>query len=464
MRSLLVAALSAAMVSSAAAQDYSAKCGPGSKCPDEAPCCSPYGQCGTGAYCLGGCDPRYSNSIQSCVPGPTCQDKTLKLSSLDSILSNEKYLGDPTKADWVSSGEPKEFGGNILLTMPQDSPGTLLASTDYVWYGKVSARLKTSRGKGVVTAFILLSDVQDEIDFEFVGKDLTTAQTNYYFQGARNYDNGGMSETSNTNENFHTYEIDWTPEQVTWSVDGDEVRTLKKSETRNKTTNNYDYPQTPARVQLSLWPGGDPGNAEGTREWAGGEIDWSAQDIQDYGYYYAEFSDVTIQCYDPPSTAKKSGSKSYVYDKTPFYESDVSITNKQTIIKSLLGSGTNMSADYEKEEPSASASASASDKPKSKPKQTPPSVPGGITSGNPGGSNADSAKDIDSGSGSGASGGSGSSASASGVGAEATGGAGFSQGQPSDQNAPNNAPAQSERIMQGSLFAGLVAVAGMLLL
>jgi beta-glucanase (GH16 family) len=52
-----------------------------------------------------------------------------------------------------------------------------------MWYGKTTAKLKTSRGKGVVTAFILLSDVKDEIDFEFIGADLDTAQTNFYFQG-----------------------------------------------------------------------------------------------------------------------------------------------------------------------------------------------------------------------------------------------------------------------------------------
>ena len=43
--------------------------------------------------------------------------------------------------------------------------------------------MKTSRGAGVVSAFVLFSDVQDEIDFEFVGTDLNTAQSNFYWQG-----------------------------------------------------------------------------------------------------------------------------------------------------------------------------------------------------------------------------------------------------------------------------------------
>lgn len=70
--------------------------------------------------------------------------------------------------------------------MAPGTVGTVIASTSYVWYGKISATLKTSYGKGVVSAFILLSDMKDEIDYEWVGVDLHTTQTNYYFQGIPN--------------------------------------------------------------------------------------------------------------------------------------------------------------------------------------------------------------------------------------------------------------------------------------
>jgi hypothetical protein len=105
------------------------------------------------------------------------------MNSMDRIVSVNKYLGDASTADWVYQGEPHEFKGNIILTMPPRSVGTVLASAAYMWYGSVKAKLKTSIGRGVVTAFILFSDVKDEIDYEFVGVDLETAQTNYYFQG-----------------------------------------------------------------------------------------------------------------------------------------------------------------------------------------------------------------------------------------------------------------------------------------
>ena len=105
---------------------------------------------------------------------------------MDRLVSNTKYLGDSSKADFVYSGEPLIYNNQVLLTMPANSVGTLLASTVYMWYGKTTAKLTTSGGQGVVTAFILLGDTKDEIDFEFVGYDLAQAQTNYYFQGFLN--------------------------------------------------------------------------------------------------------------------------------------------------------------------------------------------------------------------------------------------------------------------------------------
>src|ERR1700712_2353961 len=148
--------------------------------------CLEYGQCGVGAYCLGGCDPRSSFSLNSCTPAPVCESKTYTFPNLASIAPNDKYLGDASTADWVSSGNPVQYGTDVLLTMAPSTVGTLLASTSYMWYGNVQVKFKTSRGQGVVTAFILLSDVKDEIDYEFVGVDLTTAQTNYYYQGIPN--------------------------------------------------------------------------------------------------------------------------------------------------------------------------------------------------------------------------------------------------------------------------------------
>jgi len=424
-------ALLATLLASVVAAD-APTCNPGQKCPTDTPCCSQYGQCGVGAYCLGGCDPISSNSLSSCVPEPVCQSKSYTWNDLSDVQPNTKYLGNASAADWVSSGQPLTSGGNLLLTMAPKTVGTLLASNHLVWYGKISAKLKTSRGQGVVTAFILLSDVKDEIDWEFIGADLQVGQTNFYSQGVLNYGNEVNASVSDTFDNWHTYEIDWNPDTVTWTIDGNSVRTLKRSDTWNATANRYDYPQTPSRVQLSLWPAGLPTNGEGTIAWAGGVIDWDSEDIKKNGYYYATFGEVDIKCYDPPSGANVQGSNSYVFTDVAATNNTVEITNNSTVLESFLGTGTNMTAGAVSSASGTAVSAAASD-----------SIPG-QNGGSGSGGSAQSNPNFNSSSSSSTNGGSNSSST------------GFSQGGTSTTK--SGASSQSERVLQGSLFAVLVAV------
>lgn len=182
------AALVAAFSALGQAANDIPKCGNGSQCPDYAPCCSQYGQCGVGAYCLGGCDPRHSFGLQSCLAAPVCKSNDFSMDSLDApgVRSQSRYLGNGSETNWVTSGEARQYQDSVLLTMAPSTVGTLLMSAHYVWYGKIKATMKTSQGAGVVTAFILMSDMKDEIDFEFVGTNMNTVETNFYFQGITN--------------------------------------------------------------------------------------------------------------------------------------------------------------------------------------------------------------------------------------------------------------------------------------
>ncbi|OQO15017.1 hypothetical protein B0A48_00399 [Cryoendolithus antarcticus] len=320
------------------------KCGGGTQCPSDSPCCSQYGQCGVGAYCLGGCDPQNSFDLASCVAAPVCKSADFKMDSLDGIIPNTQYLGDASKGNWVSSGTPAVYNDQaVLLTMAPSTVGTLLSSTHYVWYGKISATITTSQGAGVVTAFIMMSDVKDEIDFEFVGTDLTTAQSNYYFQGITDYTNTKNLTVSNTRQNSHTYTIDWKPDSITWLIDGNEMRTQLKSETWNATTGSYHFPQSPSRIQMSLWPAGLQSNGEGTIEWAGGLVNWDSQYMTN-GYYYASVTDVTVECYDPPSGFNKDfGGAAYYYQTTFGTNDTIAIGNNNTILSSFYATGDNPS-------------------------------------------------------------------------------------------------------------------------
>ncbi|EWC43549.1 hypothetical protein DRE_01436 [Drechslerella stenobrocha 248] len=334
----------ALLASTAAANLITRECGEGlGKCPSNKPCCSQYGQCGIGAYCLGGCDPTWSTTVKSCMPAPQCQSKTYKFTDSRSspILSNTKYLGDPSKADWVSDGQPLFANGVVYLTMAPDTVGTVLSSTRYVWYGKITARMRTSRGAGVVSAFIMMSDVKDEIDYEWVGVDLKTSQTNYYWNGIPDYTHSGniTVDQGNTYSDWHTYTIDWTPESITWSVNGQVGRVKKRSDTYNATSGNWEFPQTPSRVQLSLWPGGLASNGQGTIDWAGGPIKWDGEDVQKNGYYYAQVSEVTVECYNPPGGASGNGKTSYRYADLKAVNTSVILSNDRTDLASFLATG-----------------------------------------------------------------------------------------------------------------------------
>lgn len=415
------------------------------KCPEEYPCCSQYGQCGVGAYCLGGCDPRMSFSLDSCVPEPVCVSKTMKMDPADGIVDMKDYLGDPTKADWVSQGQALKNGddGELLLTMAPNTAGTVLASTVYMWYGNVKAKVKTGRGAGVVTAFILLSDVKDEIDFEWVGTELDIAQTNYYFQGIPDYTrSGNLTGLSNTFDNWHEYEIRWTPDDITWIVDGNEAeaRVAKKTDTWNATSNQWDFPQTPSRVQISIWPGGASTNAQGTIDWAGGPIDWNSEDIQKHGYDYAIFSDISIECYQTTSPPGTNSGKSYTYKDAKATNDTVDNGNKPTILKSLLGTGLDMDKEYP------SSSASASDV----------AVIPGLSGGGPG-TNGQAAGQ--------ANGGGSSSGSASSPATTCAVSDGFSQdcsNSGSSSGTNTNEGVKQERVLGASAFAAVLAVAAML--
>lgn len=252
---------------------------------------------------------------------------------------------------------------------------------------------------------------------------------------------------SDTYANYHDYEIQWTPDTITWLVDGQVGRVKQRSETWNSTSNQWGFPQTPARVQLSIWPGGLATNGQGTIEWAGGLIDWNSQDIQRDGYYYAQFESVTVDCYNassPPGTNKHI---SYYYNNAAGTNDTVVDSDKPTVLKSLLGTGRNMTAD------GASSSGVAT---------VPGNGNGTSPTGNDGHDNSTSSSSSSSGSSSGTDGSSGSSTD-TGSGSAATS-TGFSQGGGSGSSSTKSAGSKllidrGSNSLGGSVFAVIVAVA-----
>lgn len=328
------------------------KCNASHHCPEDLPCCSQYGTCGTGSVCLGGCDVRYSYNLTACMPMPIMSSFHDDLDSTDGIEEQQKYLGNSSEANFLYTGHIALHNDALLLQMPNHSTGTVLSSTKYLWYGKIGLNMKTSRDRGVITAFITFSDVQDEIDFEFLGYQLTYPQTNYYALGITNYTNVKNSTTSDTFENWHYYEIDWHEDHIDWLIDGNKVRTLEKKDTWNETLHRYNYPQTPSRVQLSLWPGGSHLNGLGTIEWAGGEINWDSEDMKKNGYYYAYVKNFTVETYSLPKFAQSNHSDyhAFEFNLTDGNDVNVFLTNKKTYLGNQGASGLDPQNDSDSED------------------------------------------------------------------------------------------------------------------
>jgi hypothetical protein len=231
---------------------------------------------------------------------------------------------------------------------------------------------------------------------------------------------------SDTFANYHTYEIDWTPDTVTWSIDGQVGRTLKRADTWNETTSQWMFPQTPSRIQLSLWPGGLASNGQGTIDWAGGLVDYNSPDVISNGYFYAAFESVTVKCLGAKSSPGTNSGTSYTYSSYSGTNDTVVDGDKPTVLSSFVGTGTDLNA--------GAAAGSAA-----------PQVPGGVS---PGVNVHNQA------------GGSGSATQSASTGAST----GFSQGQPQNSKSGAEKLGSQERVLKGSFLAALMVLIAMICL
>ncbi|KAG8927842.1 hypothetical protein FRC02_007706 [Tulasnella sp. 418] len=258
-----------------------------------------------------------------CPKSAPCSYHVIDTVELGLILLDAKaYEGNATTHDFVVDSGTTFIttDSELVLTLKKENNGTRISTTRYVHYGVITARLKTARSPGVVNAFITMSDVKDEIDWEWPGTATSEAQSNYFWLGVVDYShtNGETHKgLSDTFSNFHDYTIDWQPDVLKFSIDGQVVRTVNKEDTR-AADGHYAYPTTPARVQLSIWPAGIPSSAPGTVEWAGGMINWNDPDYVAQGHFGVIVKSVDIKCTPETAQTNPNGTipkdaQSYIY-------------------------------------------------------------------------------------------------------------------------------------------------------
>lgn len=121
-------------------------------------------------------------------------------------------------------------------------------SREFYHYGKYEVRMKPIKNKGVVSSFFTYTGPSDnnpwdEIDIEFLGKDTTIVQFNYFTNGVGEHEyihNLGFDAS----EEFHTYGFLWLPDSITWYVDDVEVYKATES-----------IPVTKSKIMMNVWPG-----------------------------------------------------------------------------------------------------------------------------------------------------------------------------------------------------------------
>ncbi|KAH7013752.1 concanavalin A-like lectin/glucanase domain-containing protein [Ilyonectria destructans] len=189
-----------------------------------------------------------------------------------------------THVGYVPYDEDK--GATFTVTNQGDSP--TIRTTFYFFFGRTELHLKAAGGVGIVSSMMWLSDDLDEVDWELLGYNDTHATTNYFGKGREDF---SVAEShymkDGMQSDYHNYTTVWTSSKLEWFIDGSLVRTLKPEEA-NSTQN---YPQTPMRLSIGIWAGGDPSLPDGTREWAGGTTDY------DKGPFNMYVKSVTVEDY-----------------------------------------------------------------------------------------------------------------------------------------------------------------------
>lgn len=123
-----------------------------------------------------------------------------------------------------------------------------LQSKDKYGYGRYEARMKPAKLNGAMTGSIFTynDQPQDEIDIEFIGKDPTIFQSNYFTDGVGHHGRD-IQLGYDATQSFHDYAFEWRPGSITWFVDGKPVHREDGS--------RGPLPQAAGAFILNFWPG-----------------------------------------------------------------------------------------------------------------------------------------------------------------------------------------------------------------
>ncbi|KAJ2004445.1 putative glycosidase CRH2, partial [Coemansia thaxteri] len=118
-----------------------------------------------------------------------------------------------------------QTGNSVTWRLTPECGTTMVYPWDF-HYGRIEGRIRIGPGSGVVTSMLLLGPApSDEIDFEWVGRELSQVQTMYYVQSHRvdllpfvvTANQPAGSDLSTT---FQNYAVELTSDSVKWYLNG----------------------------------------------------------------------------------------------------------------------------------------------------------------------------------------------------------------------------------------------------
>ncbi|CAF9926020.1 MAG: hypothetical protein ALECFALPRED_003338 [Alectoria fallacina] len=239
-------------------------------------------------------------------------------------------------SSFTPEGTPTYDSNGVSFTVAQAGDSPLIASKWYIMFGHVEFVVKAAPGVGIVSSAILQSDDLDEIDFEWLGYDDANVQTNYFGKGqTTTYNRGQTNPAASNHDDFITYAIDWTADQITWQVNGATVRTLTPD-----STGGYPYPQTPMMIKVGAWSGGDASAALGTRQWATGQASGTVYTDYTSGPYTMVLKSIAATDYSTGSQYEYSGTEGTWQSITAVNGKVVSTGNDDTAVNADVAPST----------------------------------------------------------------------------------------------------------------------------
>lgn len=128
-------------------------------------------------------------------------------------------------------------------------------------FGKYEVKMKPCKYEGVNSSFFLYTRNDytntewNEIDIEFLGKDTTKVQFNFYV------DNNGEGHEYlydlgfDASEDFHTYGFVYKKNGIQWYIDGKMVYSIKGCNNANHHHSLNSLPSSKMQIMANFWPG-----------------------------------------------------------------------------------------------------------------------------------------------------------------------------------------------------------------